>query len=110
MRGPFVEEFDTSPTGSICNLENEVLLVEKHRDHTLPGDYEGCRECYITPDWWLLIYQIGNGIIAFERTGTPFDLSFNVSKISRLFIGDDYRYRVFDSEGIDSHCCNFLFI
>lgn len=29
----------------------------KNRDHQLSGDYAGCRECHITPDW-LLIYEV----------------------------------------------------
>ncbi|MCL2152617.1 MAG: type II toxin-antitoxin system YafQ family toxin [Oscillospiraceae bacterium] len=57
----------------ICDLINEIPLAEKHYDHTLTSDYQGCRERRITPDW-LLIYQIGNGIIVFERTGTHSDL------------------------------------
>ena len=55
------------------DLINEIPLAEKHRDHALSGNYEGCRECHIKPDW-LLIYQVGNGIIVFERTGTHSDL------------------------------------
>lgn len=57
----------------IRDLINEVPLSEKHQDHLLSGDYDGCRECHIKPDW-LLIYQIGNGVIVFERTGTHSDL------------------------------------
>jgi mRNA interferase YafQ len=57
----------------ICDLINEIPLAQKHKDHALSGNYEGCRECHITPDW-LLIYQKGNGIIVFERTGTHSDL------------------------------------
>ena len=38
-------------------LAEEKPLPEKNRDHALSGDYIGCRECHITPDW-LLIYQI----------------------------------------------------
>lgn len=57
----------------IRDLINEIPLHEKHKDHPLSGDYKGCRECHIKPDW-LLIYQIGNGIIVFERTGTHSDL------------------------------------
>lgn len=30
-------------------------LDEKYRDHNLGGDYAGCRECHVEPDW-LLIY------------------------------------------------------
>ena len=51
----------------------EETLHAKNKDHNLSGDWSGCRECHISPDW-LLIYQIGNGIIVFERTGTHSDL------------------------------------
>jgi mRNA interferase YafQ len=57
----------------IIDLINETSLDEKHKDHALGGDYEGCRECHIKPDW-LLLYQVGNGVIVFERTGTHSDL------------------------------------
>jgi mRNA interferase YafQ len=58
----------------ICDLIDEIPLDEAYRDYdALSGDYEGCRECHIKPDW-LLIYQIGDGIIAFVRTGTHSDL------------------------------------
>ena len=50
-------------------------LNEKHNDHPLKGQYVGCRECHITPDW-LLIYKIsGNALFLFlTRTGTHSDL------------------------------------
>lgn len=51
----------------------EIPLPEKNKDHLLYGNWTGYRECHILPDW-LLIYQIGNGIIVFERTGTHSDL------------------------------------
>lgn len=51
----------------------EEILPEKNKDHNLSGEWSGCRECHISPDW-LLIYQIGNGIIVFERTGSHSDL------------------------------------
>lgn len=50
-------------------------LPEKYKDHNLIGNYKGCRECYITPDW-LLIYEISEGelILYLTRTGTHSDL------------------------------------
>ena len=57
----------------IRNLINEKPLQEKYKDHALSGNYTGYRECHIKPDW-LLIYQIGNGVIVFERTGSHSDL------------------------------------
>lgn len=50
-------------------------LAEKYRDHILLGNYKGCRECHITPDW-LLIYEISENelILYLTRTGTHSDL------------------------------------
>lgn len=50
-------------------------LPAKNKDHGLYGDYIGCRECHITPDW-LLIYEVdGDDLILYlTRTGTHSDL------------------------------------
>ena len=62
-------------TEIIKSLASGEKLPEKNRDHSLSGDYSGCRECHITPDW-LLIYEIDNGelILYLTRTGTHSDL------------------------------------
>ncbi len=57
----------------IKELCDEHPLPKKNGDHNLTGNWLGCRECHVQPDW-LLIYQIGNGIIVFERTGSHSDL------------------------------------
>ncbi len=54
-------------------LADEEPLGPKYRDHNLVGNYVGCRECHIEPDW-LLIYSVGDDWICFERTGTHADL------------------------------------
>ena len=56
-------------------LANQKPLPEKHRDHQLSGDYAGCRECHITPDW-LLIYEVADEelILYLTRTGSHSDL------------------------------------
>ncbi|MGL5254251.1 MAG: type II toxin-antitoxin system YafQ family toxin [Brevinema sp.] len=50
-------------------------LPAKNKDHALVGNYEGCRECHITPDW-LLIYEVVEEtvILYLTRTGTHSDL------------------------------------
>ncbi len=62
-------------TEIIKKLAAGISLPEKNRDHLLSGDYSGCRECHITPDW-LLIYEIdGSDLILYlTRTGTHSDL------------------------------------
>ena len=57
----------------IDDLINERQLQERHKDHTLKGEYKGCRECHIEPNW-LLIYRIINEDILFVRNGTHSDL------------------------------------
>jgi mRNA interferase YafQ len=50
-------------------------LAEKYKDHSLVGNFKGCRECHITPDW-LLIYEISDDelILYLTRTGTHSDI------------------------------------
>ncbi len=59
----------------IQKLANGEPLPPEHKDHPLSGDYAGCRECHITPDW-LLVYEIDNGelFLYLTRTGTHSDL------------------------------------
>ena len=50
-------------------------LPPKNKDHFLTGNFEGCREFHITPDW-LLIYEIAEDslFLYLTRTGTHSDL------------------------------------
>ena len=59
----------------VTKLSNGEKLPEKNKDHASVGNYAGCRECHITPDW-LLIYEIDNGelILYLTRTGSHSDL------------------------------------
>ena len=54
-------------------LCTKQALPPKYRDHPLSGNYEGHRECHITPDW-LLIYKQDKGELYLYRTGTHADL------------------------------------
>ena len=42
-------------TAVIKKLADGVPLEQRYRDHALAGDYAGCRECHITPDWLLTV-------------------------------------------------------
>ena len=50
-------------------------LPASYRDHALTGDYSGCRECHIAPDW-LLVYEVIEDelLLYLTRTGTHSDL------------------------------------
>jgi mRNA interferase YafQ len=63
-------------------LANEQPLEEKFRDHSLVGNYAGCSECHIRPDWLLIpilerfgiIYQTTETDLLFMRTGSHSEL------------------------------------
>ena len=50
-------------------------LDEKYRDNSLSGDYAGCRECHVEPDW-LLIYEMMDNVLVLllYRVGTHSEL------------------------------------
>lgn len=56
-------------------LSNGETLEEKYKDHNLTGQYSGCRECHISPDW-LLIYKQQKNILVLMlyRLGSHSDL------------------------------------
>lgn len=56
-------------------LANGETLAEKYRDHDLSGNFKGCRECHIEPDW-LLIYEIDNNVLVLvlNRVGSHSEL------------------------------------
>ena len=62
-------------TDIIKTLAAGESLPDKNRDHQLSGNYSGCRECHIAPDW-LFIYEIDDdGLILYPtRTGSHSDL------------------------------------
>ena len=62
-------------TEIIKKLAAGETLPAKNRDHRLTGNYSGCRECHVTPDW-LLIYEIAEEtlILYLTRTGSHSDL------------------------------------
>lgn len=59
----------------VDNLANGEPLDPKFRDHELIGNYKGCRECHIEPDW-LLVYEIFDDVLVLmlNRTGTHSEL------------------------------------
>ena len=68
--------YDISLLTTVLNiLANGESLPPKYKDHNLSGNYKGCREYHITPDW-LLIYEILDDelILYLTRTGTHSDL------------------------------------
>lgn len=62
-------------TNVVKIIANGETIPPKYQDHELKGNYKGCRELHITPDW-LLIYEIDKEtvILYLTRTATHSDL------------------------------------
>ncbi|HWE38226.1 MAG TPA: type II toxin-antitoxin system YafQ family toxin [Isosphaeraceae bacterium] len=43
------------------------------RDHVLTGEWKGCRDCHVSPDW-IIIYERTESRLILYRTGTHADL------------------------------------
>jgi mRNA interferase YafQ len=56
-------------------IGNEQPLLPRHENHPLHGEWKGCLECHVEPDW-LLIYEIDKSAheVTFHRTGSHSDL------------------------------------
>ena len=56
-------------------LQQGAELPAKYKAHALTGNYTGCRECHVEPDW-LLVYEILNNelVILLLTTGSHSDL------------------------------------
>jgi mRNA interferase YafQ len=42
-------------------------------DHALSGEWKGCRDCHVAPDW-IIIYERTEDRLILYRTGTHADL------------------------------------
>ena len=54
-------------------LSKGDILPGKYHDHFLVGEWKGCRECHIAPNW-LLIYVITETEVILVATGSHDDL------------------------------------
>lgn len=56
-------------------LAEDAPLPPRCKDHALSGNYQGYRECHITPDW-LLVYSKDTAlrILSLVRSGSHSDL------------------------------------
>ena len=71
--------YNTNKLRKIMNKLGEgEVLEEKFGDHSLLGDWYGCRDCHVEGDW-VLIYELGvsedgNETITFHATGNHSNL------------------------------------
>lgn len=60
---------------AILLLESHGQLPDTYRTHKLTGNYAGCWECHLKPDWLLIWEQDDTQLtLLFTGTGTHSDL------------------------------------
>lgn len=59
----------------VGRIANGEPLDQKYRLHRLSGEYEGCYECHVEPDW-LLVYKIYEStlVLLLTRLGSHSEL------------------------------------
>lgn len=59
----------------ISTIADGKKLSPQYRDHSLSGDYVGCRECHVESDW-LLVYEVIDNVLVLViyRVGTHSEL------------------------------------
>ena len=66
--------YDMAKLQQIINvLAIPTALPPQNKDHSLTGNYTGCHECHIQPDW-ILIYRQTDTELYLVATGTHSDL------------------------------------
>lgn len=58
----------------IQHLSQDNLLATEYQDHKLIGNFGGCRECHIEPDWLIIYRKTNDGGLQLVQTGTHADL------------------------------------
>jgi len=60
----------------ITALANDQTLIEKHRDHSLTGEWKDHRDCHIKPDLVLIYRKTNTGSLQLIRLGSHSKLGF----------------------------------
>lgn len=65
---------DTDLREIIVALANDVPLHERHRDHSLTGNWKAYRDCHVRPDLVLIYRRIGEDRLILARLGSHSEL------------------------------------
>lgn len=75
------KHYDIALLSEVVNLiledteQSTRILKQHHNMHTLTGKWTGSNECHIANAGdWLVIWKTGNGLAAFQRTGSHDEL------------------------------------
>ena len=73
-KNPSHKNFDGLVEAVVTNLQMDIVLDAKFRDHSLLGAYKNCRECHIKPDLLLIYSKPNQETLTLIRLGSHSDL------------------------------------
>ena len=73
-KGPHRKTLEGDFIDVVTTLANDQPLVEKHRDHSLSGDWKDHRDCHIKPDLVLIYRKTNNDLLQLVRLGSHSEL------------------------------------
>ncbi len=76
IKGPHRNALESDFIDVVTRLANDQPLVEKHRDHSLTGDWKDHRDCHIKPDLILIYRKANNDLLQLVRLGSHSELGF----------------------------------
>ena len=72
-KGPNLGALNTVLPDILANLAADIPLAAKYKDHTLTGNWAGCRDCHVRPDL-ILIYEKTGNILILHRLASHSEL------------------------------------
>lgn len=73
-KGPHRTTLERDFIDIVTTLANDQPLVEKHRDHSLTGEWKDHRDCHIKPDLVLIYRKTNNDLLQLVRLGSHSEL------------------------------------
>lgn len=73
-KGPHKSTLGVDLKPVIDALVLDQLLAANYRDHSLTGEWAGCRECHIKPDLLLIYKKVGGDKLILARLGSHSEL------------------------------------
>ena len=75
-KGPHRKTLEGDFVDVVTALANDKPLIEKHRDHSLTGNWKDYRNCHIKPDLILIYRKTNTGLLQLIRLGSHSKLGF----------------------------------
>lgn len=69
-KGPHRQTLARDFVAVVTALANDQVLVEKHRDHALTGDWKDHWDCHIKPDLVLIYRKPDDAVLQLVRLGS----------------------------------------